>query len=126
MVQPYLSAEEYALIDGTIPPEDAGRYLLAASRQIDSLTRNRITAAGFLALTPFQQEIIREVCAELADFAFENKDLLSSSFSAYSINGVSMQFGEGLNVTCSGGVVLRRSTYDLLLQTGLCYAGVGK
>ena len=124
MYEPYLSVEEYIASGGSIPQEDAGNALRNASRQIDSLTRNRIVAVGFAALTPFQQEIIKEVCADMAQFAYENADILSSALDSYSINGVSMQFGEGMNVACIGGVVLQRSTYDLLLQTGLCYAGV--
>ncbi len=124
MYEPYLSVEEYIAAGGTIPQEEAGRYLTAASRKIDSLTRNRIVAAGFAALTPFQQEIIKNVCGSMADFFYENADLLGSALSSYSINGVSMQFGEGMNVACIGGVVLQRSMYDLLLQTGLCYSGV--
>ena len=124
MYEPYLSAEEYAAAGGTIPAAEAGCYLTAASRQIDSLTRNRIVAAGFAALTPFQQEIIKNVCGSMADFFYENADLLGSALSSYSINGVSMHFGEGMNVITVGGVVVRRDTYDLLLQTGLCYSGV--
>ena len=110
MYEPYLSVEEYIASGGSIPQEDAGNALRNASRQA--------------ALTPFQQEIIKEVCADMAQFAYENADILSSALDSYSINGVSMQFGEGMNVACIGGVVLQRSTYDLLLQTGLCYAGV--
>lgn len=124
MYEPYLTVAEYIAAGGSIPQEEAESYLRSASRQIDSLTHNRIVAVGFAALTPFQQEIIKEVCFSMAEFAYENADLLSSALSSYSINGVSMQFGEGMNVACIGGVVLQRSTYDLLLQTGLCYSGV--
>lgn len=124
MYEPYLTVAEYIAAGGSIPQEEAESYLRSASRQIDSLTHNRIVAVGFAALTPFQQEIIKEVCFSMAEFAYENADLLSSALSSYSINGVSMLFGSGMNVVTVGGVVIRRDTYDLLLQTGLCYAGV--
>ena len=35
MVQPYLSAEEYALIDGTIPPEMHEKYLRRVIAETD-------------------------------------------------------------------------------------------
>lgn len=94
--------------------------LRTASRHIDSLTYNRIVAAGFANLTQFQQDIIREVCCRQAQFEVENEDAISSVLSSYSINGVSMQFGDSWNVFTEHGVAMRRDVYSLLQQTGLC------
>lgn len=94
--------------------------LLQASRHVDSLTYNRIVAAGFENLTEFQQEIIKEVCCRQAQFEVENEDAISSVLSSYSINGVSMQFGSSWNVFTEHGVAMRRDVYSLLQQTGLC------
>lgn len=94
--------------------------LRQASRHIDSLTYNRIVAAGFDNLTQFQQEIIKEVCCRQAQFEVENEDAISSVLSSYSINGVSMAFGSSWNVFTEHGVAMRRDVYSLLQQTGLC------
>ena len=94
--------------------------LRQASRHIDSLTYNRIVAAGFENLTQFQQEIIKEVCCRQAQFEVENEDAISSVLSSYSINGVSMNFGSSWNVFTEHGVAMRRDVYSLLQQTGLC------
>lgn len=94
--------------------------LRTASRHIDSLTYNRIVAAGFANLTQFQQDIVKEVCCRQAQFEVENEDAISSVLSSYSINGVSMQFGDSWNVFTEHGVAMRRDVYSLLQQTGLC------
>lgn len=48
--------------EGTVIPEDdQKKALIQASRHVDSLTYNRIVGQGFLNLTEFQQEIIKEV-----------------------------------------------------------------
>lgn len=124
MYTPYLTAEEFTALGGDIPSEDRARYIESASRHIDSLTFNRIVARGFENLSVFQQEIVKKVCFDMANFEFENADALQSVLSGYSINGVSMKFGDGFNVTTVGGVTIKRDTYALLMQTGLCYRGV--
>lgn len=123
MYKPYLSAEEYAECGGLIE-ENIEKYLISASRHIDSLTFNRIVAKGFENLTEFQQEVIKTVCFDMANFEYENADLINSVLQSYSINGVSMQFGSSWNVAVIGGVAIRRDTYNLLMQTGLCYGGI--
>ncbi len=123
MYQPYLSVEEY-LNNGGLTENDVEKYLLSASRHIDSLTFNRIAAKGFESLTEFQQEIIKTVCFDMANFEYENEDLINSVLQSYSINGVSMQFGNSWNVAVINGVAIRRDTYNLLMQTGLCYRGI--
>ena len=123
MYQPYLSKEEY-LNNGGLIEEEIEKYLISASRHIDSLTFNRIVAKGFENLTEFQQEIIKTVCFDMANFDCENEDLINSVLQSYSINGVSMQFGSSWNIAVVNGVAIRRDTYNLLMQMGLCYRGV--
>lgn len=104
---------------GTHTSEQLNRILKTASQHIDTLTFNRIVGVGFENLTPFQQSVIREVCCQMADFMIENKDLIETTLSSYSINGVSMAFGDNWNVVTSQGIALSRSTFELLKQSGL-------
>jgi hypothetical protein len=107
--------------DGSIVPEERlGKALRQASRHIDSLTYNRIIGQGFFNLTEFQQEIIREVTCQQADFEVENEDEINTVLSSYSINGVSAQFGSSWNVFTDKGIAMKRDVYALLCQTGLC------
>lgn len=121
MYTPYVTATEYAEMGYTVlPSEEATKMLTEASRNIDTLTFNRIVAKGFDNLTDFQKDIIKQVVCEQADFLYENADALASVLDSYSINGVSMRFGTGFNVMTEDGVPILRSTYSLLEQTGLC------
>ena len=95
------------------------RILKAMSQHIDTLTFNRIVGVGFENLTPFQQSTIKEVCCEMADFNIENKELINTVLSSYSLNGVSMTFGDSWNVVVNQGIAMKRSTFELLKQTGL-------
>ena len=104
---------------GTHTSEQLNRILKTASQHIDTLTFNRIVGMGFDNLTPFQQSVIREVCCQMADFMIENKDLIETTLSSYSINGVSMAFGDNWNVVTTQGIALSRSTFELLKQSGL-------
>lgn len=118
----YATPEIYETVYGSsvIPEMEQKRALITASRHIDSLTYNRIVGRGFSELTPFQQEIVREVCCLQADFEYENADELETVLSGYSINGVSAQFGSSWNVYMENGVAMKRDVYALLSQTGLC------
>ena len=117
----YASFSDYSIAGGTmLINETAMKYLEWASRDIDTLTFNRIAARGFENLTEFQQKIVREVTCQLADFEAENEELLNSALTGYSINGVSAQFGEGVNMTVENGVAIPRRLYALLCQSGLC------
>lgn len=120
--EPYVTPEYYCNeYKGSIVPQDAlEKALKQASRHMDSLTCNRIAGRGFSCLTEFQQEIIREVCCQQADFEHENADEISTILSGYSINGVSAQFGSSWNVFMDKGVAMKRDVYSLLSQTGLC------
>lgn len=125
--QSYATSEDYKEIfkGKTIPNDELERQLRNASRHIDSLTYNRIVGQGFSNLTEFQQEIIKEVCCMQAEFEYENADVINSILSSYSINGVSMQIDKSWNVYTGKGVVMKRDTYELLSQTGLCCLRLG-
>lgn len=115
----YATVEEYSqLLPDAVEVTETD--LRQASRHIDSLTYNRIVAAGFENLTQFQRDIIKEVCCRQAQFEVENEDAISSVLSSYSINGVSMKFGSSWNVFTEHGVAMRRDVYAMLQQTGLC------
>ena len=123
--EPYATAEDFAIL---YPDAEAisGDALRQASRHVDSLTFNRIVAAGFSNLTEFQQDIIKEVVCRQALFERENADLIESVLSAYSINGVSMSWnGESWNVYSQDGIAIRKDVYALLRQTGLCCRIIG-
>lgn len=96
------------------------KCLRQASRHIDTLTYNRIVGRGISALTPFQQEVVREVCCMQAEFEYENADEIGTILSGYSINGVSAQFGSSWNVFMDKGVAMKKDVYAMLAQTGLC------
>lgn len=103
-----------------VPADELERSLKQASRHIDSLTYNRIVGRGISNLTEFQQELIREVVCQQADFEYENADEINTILQGYSINGVSAQFGSSWNVFTGKGVAMKRDVYALLSQTGLC------
>ncbi len=119
---PYVDAEYYHQeYNGTVLADDAlAKMLRTASRHIDALTYNRITGRGFSRLTEFQQDIIKEVCCLQADFEHENADMIDTVISAYSLNGASVQFGNTWNVVVNNGIAMKKDTYQMLQQTGLC------
>lgn len=120
--EPYVTPEYYQKEYGgsIVPEDDLKKALRQASRHIDSLTYNRIVGRGFSALTEFQQDIIREVVCQQADFEIENEDEINTILQGYSINGVSAQFGSSWNVFTDKGVAMKRDVYAMLCQTGLC------
>lgn len=63
--EPYVTPEYYQTeYEGSaVPTDELKKALRQASRHIDSLTYNRIVGQGFSNLTPFQQDLIREVVA---------------------------------------------------------------
>lgn len=120
MYTSYVTVEEYKKNYNDIPDDSIEKSLKKASRHIDTLTFNRIQGIGFDNLTEFQKEIIKEVTCELANFEYENEDVITSVLSSYSINGVSMTFGDSWNVKVFKGVAIPTELYETLSQTGLC------
>ena len=120
--EPYATATYYKnkFKGEVLPDKELEKYLKQASRHIDSLTYNRIVGRGFSNLTEFQQELVKEVCCEQAEFEHENKEIFDMILQGYSINGASMQFGSSWNVKIEKGIPMRRDVYEKLVQTGLC------
>ena len=124
MYQPYVTPTEYAALGYTaIPTDQVEKMLREASRNVDTLTFNRISRIGFDHLTEFQQEIVKETVCKQADFLFENADAIASVLEKYSINGVSMEFGSGFNVAIENGLPIQSTVLSVLRQTGLCWRG---
>lgn len=123
MYTAYVTAQRYTELGyNTIPLTPVGtldKTLKEASRNVDTLTFNRIVRVGFDKLSEFQKEVVEEVVCRQADFLYENEAAISSVLDSYSINGVAMQFGTGFNVMMDG-VPIQRNVYSLLEQTGLC------
>ena len=119
MYIPYVTLEEYEEFKGNIPNDLVTKYLRQASRHIDTLTYNRIIGKGFDNLTNFQKEVIKEVVCMQADFEYNNREIFDMILQGYSINGVSMNFGESWNVFIQNGIPIQRDVYAYLSQTGL-------
>ncbi|MEG2919161.1 MAG: hypothetical protein RR851_14660 [Clostridium sp.] len=115
----YVTYEEYKANYSDISDVDISKALNRASRHIDSVTYGRIRGLGFNNLTNFQQQILKEVNCELANFEYENAELIENVLSSYSINGVSMNFGDTWNVKLIKGVAIPTEMYETLNQTGL-------
>lgn len=118
----YLTFDEYTEMGGNVIPQDeADRLLRNVSRDIDTLTYNRIRREGFTNLTEFQREVIKEVAFRMAEFIYDNDEMLQGALASYSINGVSMSFDfENSTVKILSGVVIEYNVFELLKQTGLC------
>lgn len=118
----YADKEYYENVYGgtLIDEEQIEKQLTTAGRQIDTLIYCRIRSTGFENLTEFQKDQIRYVNCLLADFIYENKDELESMLSSYGINGVSMTFSNGINVTKVQNIIIRTDIYAELVKTGLC------
>lgn len=92
-----------------------------AAEHIDVLTYNRI---DYEKLTEPQRRVLDRVHSRLTAFISENKEYLETYLSAYSVNGVSMQFGDSWNLKTIRGVAIPSDIYQLLVSTGLCYPAV--
>ncbi len=90
---------------------------IKAAEHIDVLTFNRIK---YDKLTDFQRKTIDRVHRRLTVFITDNKEYLESYLSAYSINGVSMKFGDSWNLKVIGGIAIPHDLYQILISTGLC------
>lgn len=125
MLESYATVQYYLNDYGgtSIAADAVERALFTASRHIDTLTFNRIVAKTFDGLTPFQQEVVQRITCALAEWETNNEDILQSAVSGYSINGVSLSFGAGGTLYSQGGVILPKTLYGELAQTGLTYRG---
>jgi len=116
----YADAQYYqdTYLGTLIPDGHRDKALKDASRDIDSLTYNRITSVGFNNLTDFQKSIIKEVTCLHADFKYQYGDYLDSPISGYGAGSTSVSFkstgGAGQN-----GVSTSKQVYAILRQTGL-------
>lgn len=104
---------------GTASEQDIMPMLRAANDACDALTFSRINAIGWDGLTEFQRDLVRRACCVQADFLLENGDAVWSAMSSYSINGVSMAFGNAASYTVQGGVAVSNDALSLLRRTGL-------
>ena len=120
--EPYIAPEYYRDVykGETIPQDQEEKYLLQASRHIDTLTYNRVVECGFSTLSEFQKKVLAGVICKQAEFEYENREIFDMILQSYSINGVSMQFGDSWNVELQKGIPIRRYVYAELCQTGLC------
>ena len=104
---------------GTLIPDDhRDKALKDASRDIDSLTYNRITSAGFNNLTDFQKNIIKEVTCLHADFIHQYGDFLDSPISGYGAGSTSVSL-KASSVAGQNGISTSKQVYAMLRQTGL-------
>lgn len=115
----YLTLDEYKELSGKITDDKTiSKMLKQSERYIDILTYNRIKSVGFENCSEFEKEIIKEVQSEIMDFYFTNAEYLNSYINSYSLNGVSMTFGNSNNnITTINGVTVLRSSYDKLNLT---------
>jgi len=101
----------------------AAKHLRKAQGIVDILTYGRITGCGGMEqLTAFQQKTIKDVCCELADFEYENADILENPISGYSINGVSVQYANA-DLKKVSGITIPSSLHQKLQLTVLCWGG---
>lgn len=117
---PYVDATYYKDIYlGTIIPVDQrDKALKDASRDIDSLTYNRITSTGFNNLTDFQKNIIKEVTCLHADFKSQYGDFLDSPISGYGAGSTSVSL-KSTGIAGQNGISTSKQVYAMLKQTGL-------
>lgn len=120
----YVSEKEYQNLSETSPQlDDIAKAIERAERDIDSLTFNRVRAAGIDSLTEFQRDMIKRAVAEQVDFRAEYAEVLENPLANYSINGVSMSWDNN-KIKQISGVYTTAYIYGLLQQTGLTYRGV--
>ena len=100
---------------------DSKYDVFTASRDIDTLTFNRIRSIGYENLTDYQKEILKIVCERQAKFRFDNSEIFESNFKSYRIGDVSMTLDlDNSNLVSYNGIKMEKGTYELLRTTGLC------
>lgn len=115
----YVDYATYQSRGGELPEAVITTRLVEASDMIDALTFNRIVAIGWEHLTAFQQSKVTAACVRQAEFLVENADAIQSALSEYSINGVTMKFGNAALYELRGGIPVENMAWSLLKQTGL-------
>lgn len=125
MKQPYADSNYYKNHSGAwsygdqqVNESALEHKLLLASDAVDALCYGRIRKIGFANLTEFQQEKVKKAVCLHAKFLLTYGDLLSSPFSSYGINGVSMSFDSSKVVT-QGDVTTNQEVIQQLRQSGL-------
>lgn len=121
----YVTSAEYTQLGFDSITQDLDKKLGEASNRIDLLTYNMIKRRGIEKLTNYQKDVVKKCVCELADFYDTNSDMVNSALQAYSINGVSMSFGNTWNIAIKQGIAINRDTYMRLLSTGLCGRVIG-
>ena len=118
----YVTKTEY---DELFPGGEASDSELSqAEYDVDSLTFNRIRAAGGISgLTDLQQELVKRAVGLQAGFRHDYGELLDNPLSSYGINGVSMQWDRSMLIQ-DGPVRTTSAAMSLLQQTGLTYRGL--
>lgn len=115
----YADYATYKANGGTAPERDILPMLDAASDAIDALTFDRINAIGWDRLTERQRDLVERACCLQADFLLDNGDAVYSAMTRYSINGVTMEFGNAALYRVVGGVAVSNQAWRLLMRTGL-------
>lgn len=102
----------------TIPEAQRANLLKRASRDVDSLTYNRIVSEGFENLSEFQQEIVKDSICMHADFLYQYGDYLDSPIAGYGAGSTSVSFKQKVT-TGPNGIATSARVLSMLSQTGL-------
>lgn len=117
-MQPYLTFNEYKNLGGELPEPEFDSAIRMASRDIDSLTLNRIVDRGFDNLTTFQQTIIKECLVYQIAYRNGLGSMIDFPISGYSAGGTSVQFANGALFEYQG-IKTTTAIVEYLKQTGL-------
>ena len=115
----YADYAYYKANGGMVSEREITPKLATASDNIDVLTFYRIHGIGWEKLTKFQQAQIKKACCTQADFLYDNEDAVNSALEHYSINGVTMKFGNAALYEIVQGVPFSNAAMGLLRSTGL-------
>lgn len=126
----YVTAQEYKALGGALSIDDTSleSWLQLATIKVDEMTFRRIGDV-LLALTPFQQELVKRATVAQADHLQQLDETVGLDFdvSGWSITDVSMSYGgEGASPAKSWHKEQNHSSVALayLNQSGLTWRGV--
>lgn len=121
----YVDIDFYNQYSGLIDVDNLERLLSKGSEMVDILTDNHIQhnselsyIDNFNKLNKRQQQIIKEVVCELIDYQFENKEIITSNYSSYKINGLDVSFDK-TKLSKHNNIYISNKSYDKLYSTGL-------